>query len=125
MPEQGKVLGFELTIYHISKAIGSLWHLYRELDVPDDEVITINFIFLKAKDRNLVVLSPSRAGFMSRQVCRSPQISVERQLPLEEWQASEVDIALEISIEVFQQFQWIEPNLNSIRTLVSNLLAKG
>jgi len=123
--EQGKVLGFELTVYHISEAIGSLWHLYRELGVPDDEVITINFAFLGVKDRNLVVLSPSRAGFMSRQVCRSPQISVERQLPLEEWRASEVDIAVETSVEVFQQFQWIEPNLNSIRTLASELLAKG
>jgi len=122
--EQGKVLGLELTVYHISEAIGSLWHLYGELGVPSDEPLTINFAYKGVKDRNLVVLSPSRAGFMGVQICRSPQISFERCFPLGEWRASEEDIAIEISAEVFRQFQWIEPNITSIRELASELLAK-
>lgn len=122
--EQGKVLGFELTVYHISEAIGSLWHLYSALGVPDDESLTINFTYKGVKDRQLRVLSPTRMGFMGKQVCRSSVVSRERCLPLGEWRASEVDIASEISSEIFQQFQWIEPNLSSIRELVSELLAK-
>ena len=121
---QGKVLSLELTVYHISEAIGSLWHLYTELGIPDDELLTINFTYKGVKDRNLVVLSPSRMGFMRSQICRSPQISRERSLPLAEWRASEVDIATEISSEIFQQFQWIQPNLSSIRELASKTLAK-
>jgi len=122
--EQGKVLSLELTVYHISEAIGSLWHLYTELGVPDDELLTISFTYKGVKGRNLVVLSPTRMGFMGPQICRSSQISRERCLPLGEWRASEVDIASEISGEIFQQFQWIEPNFSSIRELASKLLAK-
>jgi len=122
--EKGKVLSLEMTVYHISEAIGSLWHLYSELSVPDDEPLTISFNYKGVKDRNLVVLSPSRMGFMGPQICRSIEISRERQLPLGEWRSSEVDIAVEISTEIFQQFQWIEPNLSSIRELASELLAK-
>lgn len=122
--EQGKVLSLELTVYHVSEAIGSLWHLYGELGMPDDELLTINFTYKGVKDRNLVVLSPTRVGFMGRQVCHSPQIALERHLPLGEWRASEVDIVVQISTEIFRQFQWIEPNLSSIRELASELLAK-
>jgi hypothetical protein len=121
---QGKILSLELTVYHVSEAIGSLWHLYSELGVPDNEILTINFVYKGVKDRNLVILGPERMGFMRPQICHSPQISRERSLPLGDWRASEVDIAVEISAEIFHQFQWIEPNLNSIRELASKLLAK-
>ena len=66
----------------------------------------------------------SKAGFMGPQICRSAQISRERSLPLGEWRASEVDIASEISSEIFQQFQWIQPDFSSIRELTSETLAK-
>ena len=122
--QQGKVLGLSFTVYHVSEAIGSLWHLYTELGVPNDELLTINFTYKGVKNRNLVVLSPKRVGFMGSQICRSTKISLERSLPLGEWRASEVDIATEISSEIFQQFQWIEPNLSSIRDLASKALAK-
>lgn len=122
--EKGKVLDLELTVYHVSEAIGSLWHLYGELGVPDNEVLTINFTYKGVKDRNLVILNPERLGFRGPQVCRSPQISVGRSLPLQEWRASEVDIAVEISAEIFVQFQWIQPNLSLIRGLASELLGK-
>jgi len=122
--EKGKVLSFSFTVYHTSEAIGSLWHLYTELGVPNDELLTINFTYEGVKDRNLVFLGPKWAGFMGPQICRSAEISLERSLPLREWRASEVDIASEISSEIFQQFQWIEPNLSSIRDLASKALAK-
>ena len=122
--QKGKVLDFEHTVYHTSEAIGSLWHLYTELGVPDDELLTINFTYKGVKDRDLVVLSLKRGGFMGPQICRSSEISRERSLPLGEWRASEVDIASEISSEIFQQFQWIQPNLSSIRELASKILAK-
>lgn len=120
----GKVLGLELTVYHISEAIGSLWHLYNELGISDDELLTINFTYKGVKDRNLVVLDPMRMGFIGPQICRSAQISRERCLPLEDWRASEVDMAVEISAEIFQQFQWLEPNLSSLRELASKLLGR-
>ncbi len=123
--KRGKVLGFELTVYHVSEAIGSLWHLYKELGVPDQELLTINFTYKGVKDRNLVVLSPSRIGFFGQQICRVPEISRERSLPLAEWRASEVDIATEICARIFQQFQWVEPELSSIRQLASELLARN
>lgn len=122
--QQGRVLDLDLTVYHISEAIGSLWHLYSELGVPDDELLTISFTYKGVKDRNLVVLSPKRAGFMGPRICRSSEIPLERSLPLGEWRASEVDIASEISSEIFQQFQWIQPNLPSIRNLASKILGE-
>jgi hypothetical protein len=121
---QGKVLGLEFTVYHVSEAIGSLWHLYTELGVPDDELLTIKFTYKGVKDRNLVILDPSRVGFMGPQICRSSEITRERSLPLAEWRASEVDIATEISSQIFQQFQWIQPNLSSIRELASKILGE-
>lgn len=120
----GKVLGLEFTVYHVSDAVGSLWHLYRELGISDDELVTIHFTYVGVRDRNLVVLSPDRMGFMGPQICRSKQITAERCLPLGEWRASEVNIAAEISAEIFQQFQWIEPSLSSIKELASNRLAR-
>jgi hypothetical protein len=122
--KQGKVLDLDFTVYHISEAIGSLWHLYAELAVPDDELLTIKFTYRGVKDRNLVVLSPRRMGFMGPQICRSSEISRERSLPLGEWRASQVDIASEISSEIFQQFQWIQPNVPSVRKLASKILGE-
>lgn len=120
----GKVLDFDLTIWHISEAIGSLWHLYDALNVPDKEYITFNFTYTDVDNRKLVVLNPERVGFMMEQICYSPSISIERRLPLGEWRASDVDISTEISSEFFQNFQVIEPNLPAIKKLVSKILAK-
>ena len=122
--ELGRVLSFEMTVYHVSEAIGSLWRLYTELKVPDKEELTINFTYRGVDGRHLVTLAPGRVGFMGRYECRSKEVSKKRALPLEVWRSSEVDIATEISSEIFQCFQWIEPNKTEIRKLASNLLAE-
>lgn len=122
---QGKVLGFEMTIYHVSEAIGSLWHLYTALGVADTERVTMVFCYLGMKDRDLRVTSPRRAGFSGRQTCHSPSVKCERSLPLGEWRASEVDLATEVSVSVFEQCQWIQPDVAPIRELASGLLARA
>lgn len=122
--KMGKVLSFEMTVYHVSEAIGSLWRLYAELGVPDKENVTIKFIYKGVEGRQLATLQPMRMGFRGSYDCHSQEVTVERILPLETWRSSDVDIATEISCEIFQQFQWIEPNKSEIGKLVSNLLAK-
>ena len=123
--EMGKVLSFELTVYHVSEAIGSLWRLYTELGIPDKELLTIKFTYKGVNGRQLVTLDPSRIGFRGRYDCRSEEVSRERSLPLDVWRSSEVNLATEISRELFQCFQWIDPdNKPTIKKLVSELLAR-
>jgi hypothetical protein len=124
--KQGTILIVEMTVYRISEAISSLWHLYKGLGVPETEPLTISFAYRGVKDRSLVVLNPTRMGLIlaSPQVCRVPQFTCERCLPLQNWRAYEVDLAIEISAEVFQQFQWLKPDLSVIRALATELLVE-
>ena len=124
LAREGKVLGLETTVYHISEAIGSLWHLYAALGVADTEFVTMTFTYDGVQGRDLRIVSPSRAGFIGKQTCFVPKITCERGLPLGDWRASEVDLATDVCVEIFQQFQWIQPNLTSIRELASGLLGK-
>ena len=78
--EMNKVLSFEMTVYHISEAIGSLWRLYAELGVPDKELLTIKFTYKGVEGRHLVTLDPLRGGFRGRYDCRIPEISRERSI---------------------------------------------
>lgn len=99
-------------------------HLYTELNVLDKEKITINFRYRGTKNRELVVTSPSRVGFMRRQVCLVPEISIKHTHFLEDWRASSVDIASEICAEIFIQFQWKKPSFSSVKELSIKLLSK-
>ncbi len=130
---QGKgqrVLDVTETIYHVAEAIGSLWRLYEALAVPDEEDVTIEFVYEDTKDRELVELHPRRnrrfdllPRWNSWNKCFAPKVEISRTLPLQIWRASDAQIAAEICVEIFQQFQW-EPSLRQIEEEIRPFLGR-
>jgi hypothetical protein len=121
---KGKVLDIVGTVYHVSEAIASLWRLYEALAVPDDEILTIQFNYRGLKDRELVILDPGRMPPPAGYICRISEYSVVRNLTISTWRSSDADLATEISCDIFNQFQWLDPNPEIIKKMVSKLLAK-
>jgi len=118
-----RVLDTMGTIYHTAEAIGSLWRLYEALAVPDEEEVTVEFVYEDTERRELKVLIPGRIPFDREQLCYTPQVKISRTQPLYLWRASDVQISAEICLEIFQQFQW-EPSLRQIEDEIRPFLGR-
>ena len=121
---QGKIIGFEMTVYHISEAIGSLWRLYGALGMPEDETLSIEFRYTDAKGRRVQVLDFGRGHIRGDQECMEEVVERRRLAPLSIWRATDADIAAEIAAEVFHRFGWISADKDVIRKITSDFLAK-
>ena len=107
---QGRIIGFETTVYHISEAIGSLWRLYVALGMPEDETLSIDFRYTGAKGRRVQTLDIGRGHIFTDQGCMEEVVERRRVAPLSIWRATDADIAAEIVAEVFHRFGWISAN---------------
>ena len=123
--ERGKVLDFTTTIYHISEAIGSIWHLYMALGVPDDEYITITFRYTDMAGRSFAILDRSRGG-TRRHYSPSGDKVIERsrRLLLASWRSADADIARDIAIEVFERAGWEQPSTDAVHQISHEFLAR-
>ncbi|MBI2886721.1 MAG: hypothetical protein HYY02_05890 [Chloroflexi bacterium] len=119
-----RVLDTTGTIYHTAEAIGSLWRLYEALAVPDQEDVTIEFVYEDTERRELKESEPGRGPFAREQLCYAPRVEVFRTLPLQIWRASDVQLAAEICLEIFQQFQW-EPSLRYLEDEIRAFLGRA
>jgi len=122
--QQGKVIGFTFTIYHVAEAIGSLWRLYQALELPESELLSIEFRYTDMYTRKLETLDPRRASIWTSRPCNEPEVGRRRQLPLAEWRASDADIAAQILVELFERFGWDDPNLAVIQKMTHEFMAK-
>ena len=133
MPEQGdarireqhgEVLDFIETIYHVSEAVASLWRVYTKLGVPEEEDMTFDFNYTGCSGRRLVILDPHRRGIHGNVISRADEVRASQTLPLREWRASDAQVASEMCAEIFQQFNWDQPNRAGIEKVVSDFIGK-
>lgn len=120
----GRILGFEMTVYHISEAIGSLWHLYEALGVPEDETVSLEFRYTGAKGRRVQVLDLRRGHIFTAQECMEDAVQRRREAPLSVWRSADAELAAEIAMEVFQRFGWLDASKEGILNLTREFLAK-
>lgn len=123
--ERGKMLDYIATIYHVSEAIGSLWRLFEALDVPDDESITMEFRYTGTAGRHLTSWDPRRVIFFRNSyVCKTQTVERRRRMSLGLWRATDWSVAAEVCCEIFQQFQWIDPNRDEVNRLTREFLSR-
>lgn len=120
----GRIISFEMTVYHISEAIGSLWHLYERLGMPDEETLYVEFRFTGSRGRQVQVLDMRRMSIFTAQECMEDVVQRRREAPLSVWRANDADIAAEIAVEVFQRFGWTNATKDGIIGLTQEFLAK-
>ena len=123
--QRGKMLDYIATIYHVSEAVGSLWRLYEALDVPDDEMITMEFRYTGTAERRLTSWDPFREIFFRNSyVCKTDTVERRKRISLGLWRATDWSVAAEVCCEIFQQFQWVDPNRDQINDLAREFLSK-
>ncbi len=122
----GRILGVIETMFHVSEAIGSLWRLYAALGVPEDEVVTIEFSYTDTSQRTLWETFESRHAILPPRglTCHTESVDTTYREALAVWRGSDVDIATEVSREIFQQFQW-DPPREWLREIITPFLGRS
>lgn len=117
------VVDFRATAIYIAEAIHCLTRLYDGLLDDVDEVALITGL-VGTQDRVLVSLGPFSMALFDKYVCRIPEIIIQRRHSLVDWRAGIVDHAVEIANEVYQRFNWPNPNLSTARTAIEKTFAR-
>src|SRR5260370_10177157 len=113
-------LDFRAAAIYIAEAIHCLTRLYDGmLDDADD--VSFVVALLDTQDRHL---GGGTLSFYHNYVCRIPEVRIERCRPISEWRAGIVDHAVEIAKDVYQRFNWINPNVGAARTTIEKLFAR-
>jgi len=109
----------DIAIY-VDEAIHCLTRLYEGLIDEQDEVsATIRLI--QAGDRLLYFPNTLWRPF---DICRIPEIAVERRRPLADWRAAIADHALDMLKDIYQRFNWTTPDLDIPRRTIDKLFAR-
>jgi hypothetical protein len=111
-----------LAIY-IAEAIDCLTRLYDGL-FEDTDTITLNLRLFDTNGRRLVNSEPGSMPLWAPYICRIPEITVERRFSLAEWRAAIIDHAVAMTNDVYQRFNWTNPNLSLARNAMERTFAR-
>jgi hypothetical protein len=117
------VVDFRAAAIYIAEAMHCLTRLYDGL-LDDGEEVSLMSGLVGSQDRVLVSLGSSSMPLFERYVCRIPEIVIERRHALADWRAGLIDHAVEIANEVYQRFNWPNPNLAAARTAIEKMFAR-
>jgi hypothetical protein len=117
------VVDFRAAAIYVAEAIHCLTRLYDGL-LDDVDEVSLMLALLGTEDRLLVSSGPSSGPLFENYTCRISEIIVERRRPLADWRAGIVDHAVEIANEVYQRFNWPNPNLGAARTAIDKMFAR-
>jgi len=112
----------EMAMY-VAEAIYCLGQIYLGL-IPDDSEIAVRFRVLGTEEIALEKFDSDLFLYRERCICRIPKIIHERCLPLAEWRAGTVDLALEICKEIFARFNWMRPDIETIREIIKKMFSR-
>jgi hypothetical protein len=117
------VVDFRETAIYIAEAIHCLTRLYMGLLDDDDEV---SFFCRLVGTRGRVLVSAGRSSMPlgDRYECRIPEIEIARRHSLGDWRAGLITHCVEAAAEVYQRFNWPNPNLSAARAAVENMFAR-
>ncbi len=108
---------------YVAESIYCMGQIYLGL-IPDESEITIRFRVLGTEGIALDKLDSNLFFLRESCICRVPEIIHERCLPLAEWRAGTVDLALQICKEIFARFNWMKPDIESIREIIEKMLSR-
>jgi hypothetical protein len=108
---------------YVAQAVDCLTRLYDGLLLADDDV-TFSLRIIGTNGRLLVSSGPRAMPFFVKYICRIPEITVVRQFPLADWRAGLVDHSIAMAGDIYQRFNWSEPNLEAARTAVVKMFAR-
>jgi Putative DNA-binding domain len=106
----------ELTIY-VAEAIDCLSRLYEALGITD-EAVTFRVRMVDTQGRTVERSSPSLGGTLATYTCPLPELSRTKTYSVEEWRAGRVDHAAEITRELLQRCNWLDPPLQGFRAMI-------
>jgi hypothetical protein len=113
-------LDFRAAAVYIAEALHCLTRLYDGL-LDDAEEVSFVLTLLGTQDRHL---GGGTLSFYHNYVCRIPEVRIERRCSISEWRAGIVDHAVQIAKDVYQRFNWINPNIGAARTTIEKLFAR-
>jgi Putative DNA-binding domain len=109
-----------------AEAIYCMTRLYEEL-LDDSEVMNLRVIFFGTRNRSLIWDHINTYPFPPRSshyITNRPQLEAIASYPLAEWRAGLSDHAIELAIGVMRKFDFDQPDVELMKTLVTNLFAR-
>jgi hypothetical protein len=100
--------------------------LYEEL-LDDSEVMSLRVIFLGTRNRALIWDHINTYPFPPRSshyLTNRPELEATASYPLAEWRAGLSDHAIELATRVIKRFDFDQPDIELMKTLVANLFAR-
>jgi len=110
-------------VHFTAEALRSLARVYGT-DLAEDAPVHAVIGVTGTKDRRLVSPDPLYTALMGNAVAQSPEVIIERTCPLAEWRAGVVDHSVSLCRDVFLRFNWQEPDLRQIRTIIEKLFRR-
>ena len=117
------VVDFRATATYIAEAIHCLTRLYAGV-LDDDDDVSFVCRLLGTQGRVLVSSGPFASPLLAAYECRIPKIEIAQSHSLADWRAGMVDHCIELADEVYQRFNWPNPNLTAARTAVEKMFAR-
>jgi hypothetical protein len=105
---------------YVAQAIDCLTRLYDGVIDEQDEV-SVLIRLTSTKDRLLYFPD---SILRALDVCRIPEIAVERRRPLADWRAAVTEHAIDMLSDIYQRFNWNPPDLNVPRRTIEKLFAR-
>jgi hypothetical protein len=116
------VADLQFIAIYVAQGIDCLTRLYDGL-LEDSESISLDLRILNAEGR--VLVSPEGTmPLFDAYVCRIPEITVGRRLPLADWRAAVVEHAVSITNESYLRFNWPQPNIDAARNAIQRMFAR-
>ena len=119
VPEQPGLSTSSPLIY-VAEAIRCLWKLHENLLQSDEDTLTLGVEFTGCQGRKLFA-PPTRVPLYRPYTSHMDVVSVERSEALGVWRASNIDLAVEMLVEVFERFNWTSPPTDVFRGNVEAL----
>lgn len=116
------VVDLRAAAIYVAEAIHCLTRLYDGLLSGDDEV-SLWLGLLGTNDR-VLISSGSFRPLWAEYTCRMPEVIIERRLSVADWQAGIVDHAVAIAKDIYQRFNWLNPNLDVARSAIQKMFAR-
>jgi hypothetical protein len=117
-------MDFGAMAIYAAEALHCVGRLYGENLLDGEDEVRVEMRVLGAEGRVLTSFDTSRIPLLQRPVCRMPVIRWQRTLPIAEWRAGVVDLAVEACREVYLRFNWDGPNVNAAREIIEKTLSR-
>lgn len=116
--EKNAVVWFDTRIWRIAEALEHCLNLYRNMRIPEDQLVKIKISLVGLNGRKLSAENISRRFSISERVTHINEVEWVKEIRLEELSRSYEEYVYEAAKKFFQMFDFFEPDHNTVLKII-------